>query len=201
MKNKFFIILFSCLVACLNTSLADQFKFETSEIELIDGGNSILAKNGKAISSENDLEIDAKNFEYTKNLKLLKAFNGTAFFNNENLKIDFDEMSYDQISFLLIAKGDVKIYDLKRGLFAETDIIFFNKDKKILESPTKSIIKDKSNNIFITNTFNYNLKNNILKIEDSLFQDIEKNKFEFALAYINTLSNKLYGKDVNINLK
>ena len=169
-------------------------------MELIDGGSSILAKNGKAISTENDLEIDAKNFEYTKNLKLLKAFNGTAFFKNENLKIDFDEMSYDQISFLLIAKGNVKIYDLKRELFAETDIIFFNKDKEILESPTKSVIKDKSNNIFITKTFNYNLKNNILRIKDSTFQDIEKNKFKFTLAYVNTLSNKLYGKDVNIDL-
>ena len=200
MKNKFLIILFSFIVICFNALATEQFRFETSEIELIDGGNTVLAKNGKAISTENDLEIDAKNFEYTKNLKLLKAFNGTAFFKNENLKIDFDEMSYDQISFLLVAKGNVKIYDLKRELSAETDIIFFNRDKKILESPTKSIIRDKSNNIFITQTFDYNLKNNILKIKDSTFQDIEKNRFKFALAYINTLSNKLYGKDVDIDL-
>ena len=84
MKNKFLIILFSFIVICFNALATEQFRFETSEIELIDGGNTVLAKNGKAISTENDLEIDAKNFEYTKNLKLLKAFNGTAFFKNEN---------------------------------------------------------------------------------------------------------------------
>ncbi len=180
--------------------MAEQFRFETSEMELLDGGNSIFAKNGKAFSNENDLEIDAKNFEYFKNLKLLKAFNGSAFFKNEDLRIDFDEMSYDQISFLLVAKGNVKIYDLKRELFAETEIIFFNKAEKTLESPTESIIKDKIKNKFTTKTFKYNLKNNILKIKDSTYQDIENNKFKFELAYINTLTNKLFGKDVEIDL-
>ena len=33
-------------------------------MEISDGGNVILAKNGKAVSADKDLEIEAKIFEY-----------------------------------------------------------------------------------------------------------------------------------------
>ena len=43
MRNNFFV--FFILFLTLNQfAVADQFKFETKEIEIIDGGNLILAK-------------------------------------------------------------------------------------------------------------------------------------------------------------
>ena len=58
MKNKYLIIFLFCLIFN-GHSLAEPFNFETSEIEIIEEGNTILAKNGKAISADKNLEIQA----------------------------------------------------------------------------------------------------------------------------------------------
>ena len=50
-------------------SYNNQFKFETSEIEILDNGD-LDAKNGKAISLDGNLEVQAEKFEYKK-IKIL----------------------------------------------------------------------------------------------------------------------------------
>ena len=200
MKNKFYkFLLLTFLIFC-NVSMAQTFRFETSELELIDNGKLIYAKEGRAISNENNLEIDAKNFEYNKELKLLKAFNGSAILKIEKIRIDFQEMNYDELSSVLTAKGNVKIIDLKRQLEVTSEIVFFNKKKNLIESPSSSILKDKFKNNFETKTFEYNINKNILKVKNATFKDTQNNEFYFDLAFVNTSSNKLFGKDVEINL-
>ena len=75
MKNKLFKFSLFFLIIC-NISLADQFSFETSKIEILNEGNLIIAAEGKAKSFDEDLVINAKKFEYNKNQRILKAFNG-----------------------------------------------------------------------------------------------------------------------------
>ena len=72
MKNSLIIILFSYFIL-QSLSLAENFKFETTNIEILESGNLIYATKGKATSSDGDIEIDAKNFEYNKELATLKA--------------------------------------------------------------------------------------------------------------------------------
>ena len=72
MKNKYLIIFLFILSFC-NLSAANEFKFVTSEIKILDEGNLIEAINGKAISENNEIEIQAEKFEYNKNLKILKV--------------------------------------------------------------------------------------------------------------------------------
>ena len=52
-----------------NISFAEQFIFETSKIDILEEGNLIIAEKGEAKSSDGDLIIDAKKFEYKKKLK------------------------------------------------------------------------------------------------------------------------------------
>ena len=65
MKNNFlsFFLLFFLFSHNL---LANQFIFETKEIEIVDSGNIIYAKDGTAKSSDGLLKIIAQNFEYIK---------------------------------------------------------------------------------------------------------------------------------------
>ena len=44
------------------------------------------------------------------------------------------------------------------------------------------------------------MEKDILKIENSRIQDSNNNIFKIDLAFINTKSNKLFGKDIEINL-
>ncbi len=70
-----------------NFALAEGFKFETSEIEIINDGKLINAKNGKVISEDNNLEIIAKNFKYNKELDILNAYNGIAYIKSDHLEL------------------------------------------------------------------------------------------------------------------
>ena len=69
MKSNFFKFFLAILLLC-NTSHADQFLFETSKIEILNEGDLVIAENGKAKSSDGDLEINAEKFEYKKNQSL-----------------------------------------------------------------------------------------------------------------------------------
>ena len=56
MKNKLLKHILLYIFIC-NISFAEQYRFETSEIEIINEGNVIYAKNGKAVSTDGNLEI------------------------------------------------------------------------------------------------------------------------------------------------
>ena len=108
MKNNILIFFFIFLSLCKNT-FADQFLFETSKIDITEGGKYIYASNGKATSADKNLIIEAINFEYLKELQKLKAFKGNAIIKSDNLKIEFGEIEFDQINSIVTAKNEVKI--------------------------------------------------------------------------------------------
>ncbi len=199
MKNNFLIILlfFSFFYS---SSVANEFKFFTSEINILDEGNLVEAINGKAISENNEIEIQAEKFEYKKDLKILNALNGIALFKPDNIEIKFEEIQINQKSSLISTKESTTIKDLKRNLSVETKYVNYDKKNKILESKSKSLLKDKFNNSLSSESFNYDISKNILKINNSTLKDTKNNTFQIELAYINTKSNKLFGKDIEIDL-
>ena len=199
MKNKYFILIISYFFLC-KISFAEPFTFKTSEIEIKQEGNLIYATNGKAISSDNNLEISAKKFEYYKDRDFLIAFDGIAFIKNDNLEIEFKEIELDQKKNFFEAKNNVKIFQNKEKLSIQTNKLTYDLVSKTLESKTNSVLKDQFKNTFKTEFFNYDIKNNILKIQNANFIDSANNKFYVELAFINTLTNKLFGKDVAIDL-
>ncbi len=184
----------------INVSNAEQFKFETSEIEISENGEFIYAKSGKAYSVDGNLEIQAERFELINKIETLKAFNGTAFFKQDNLKIEFNEINLDQLNLITNAKGNVIITDLRKNISIQTNSVFFYKRKNILESPTQSVLKDKNGNILSASTFSFNLNDDILKLKDANLKDFNKNNFQMEIAFLNTRSNQLIGKDISINL-
>ena len=200
MKNNFFTVLFIYLLS-IGISFAETFKFETSNIEIVENGELIYANKGKAISSDNNLEIQADKFEYIKKIDLLKAFNsGLALIKSENLKIEFDKMIIDQKNLIIKANGNIKVYQMEKGLIIKTSSIIYDQKNNILSSSTKSILTDSHKNIFNVDSFYYELNKDVLKIENVNFKDIENNNFNTSLAYINTKTNKLFGKNISIDL-
>ena len=94
----------------------------------------------------------------------------------------------------------MKIIDTDKELEINSKQIIFNKDQGIIQSPDDSILKDKFKNIFETKSFSYDTKKNILKIKKANFKDTENNNFFVDLAYVNIQSEKLFGKDIIVNL-
>ena len=162
MRNNFFLFFF--LFIFFNSFvLANEFKFTTSEIKILDEGNYIEAINGKAVSEDGQIEIKAKKFEYKKNLKILKAIDGIAIFKPDHIEISFEEIQIDQKNSIISTKKSTTIKDIKRNLSVETNFVNYDKKNKILESNSKSLMKDKFNNSLSSEKFYYDINKNILK--------------------------------------
>ena len=93
-----------------NIAFAESFTFKSSNIEIKDGGNFILASDGEAISADENFIIKANKFEYLKDKDLLRSFgNGTAIIRDNNLIIKFNELESNQNGSLTKLSGNIKI--------------------------------------------------------------------------------------------
>ena len=199
MKNNLYFLII-LLTFFENLSFAENYRFETSKIDIVNDENKIIATDGTAYSNDNNIEIKAKKFEYFNEIDFLKAFSGSAFIKSDNLVINFDQIELNKNNSIITASGNVKIIDTDKELEINSKRIIFNKDQGIIQSPDDSILKDKFKNIFETKSFSYDTKKNILKIKKANFKDKENNNFFVDLAYINIQSEKLFGKDIIVNL-
>ncbi|MDB3887992.1 hypothetical protein N9341_00470 [Candidatus Pelagibacter sp.] len=200
MKNNLIILFISYVFFC-SFAQAQTFKFLTKNLEILENGNLINAKDGKAFSLDGDLEINADKFEYIKDLDILKSFgSGLAIIKSKNLEIEFENAIFDQKNSTIKANGNVKINQIDKNFIIETDEITYDQKFHLIISDTKTVLKDNLQNTYIADNFLFEINKNLLKVENLNFKDIDDNTLKTQLAYINTETGKLFGKDVNINL-
>ena len=203
MKNKFFIIFFFTFLIFQNIAFGQdqQFNFETKSIEIIEKGNVIDAKNGKAISKDQNFEITANNFQYINDSKVLKI-NGNALIviKTPNLRIKFDNGLIDQKESKFEAYGKIEVKEINRNIDIKTKKIIFDYNDNILSSTSNSFINDNRGNNLVVDSFNYSINENLLKINNLNLTDKNKNNLKTSIAYINTKTNNLFGKDIFLNL-
>ena len=199
MKNNILSLIIISIFFTASLS-ANEFVFKTSEIQILENGNLTKATNGKVISKNDKIEVEAQSFEYNKKLNILKALNGLALIKEDNIQIKFDEIEIDQNNSLISTVNETIINDLDEKLLLTTKSANYYIDKKILLSESSSILRDDFGNTFSMGSFNYDKKKHILKIQDLFLKDFKNNNFKTELAFINTKSKKLFGKDVEINL-
>ena len=110
MKNNFIkltlLLIFYFILS--HKVLADEFTFNVTEIEIYDDGNLIKGLKGGKVTTKNNIEITAENFEYNKITSLLKA------------------------------QGDVKLFDNNENITIESNVIYYLKDKELIYTIGKS---------------------------------------------------------------
>jgi LPS-assembly protein len=203
MKNKMFRIFFLIFLLLQNIANAqDQlFNFKTKSIEIEENGNLINAKNGKAISKDGNFEIIADNFQYLKDSNVLKI-NGNALIiiKSPSLRIKFDKGLIDQKESKFEAYGKIEVNEINKNIGIKTEKIIFDYSNDILFSPSNSVIDDNYGNNLIVDSFNYTINKNLLKINNLNLTDKNKNNLKASIAYLNTKTNNLFGKDIFVNL-
>ena len=205
MKNKYlyFYIFYFFLLCLSNTSYSseDYFKFEAKNIEILDNGNLIKAYSGKALSNDENFEISGDNFQYFKNLEILRIKgNGSILHKKKKILVKFDEGTINKNESFFEAFGNVFIEDINAGLKIDTEKVELNYKENFLLSSTKSIINDKFNNNIITEKFKYEIQNKIIKLNNFKLTDKDNNIFELSKAYLNLNSNNFLGKDLYLEL-
>ena len=200
MKNKFFILCLLLFFILPQISKSEIFEFDVKSINIQDKGNLVLAKEGKAVSENNNIEIIAENFKYVKNLEQLEASNGNAIIKSQNLDLKFKLIKFDIKNNIITASNGIEIDDLKKSLNIQGENIVFDRGKNLLFSNTDSKIKDKYSNLINSSKFDYKINQKNLNIFEATMKDTRKNTFEIESAYIDTQSNLLIGKNIIINL-
>jgi LPS-assembly protein len=200
MKNKF--ITFILIYFVFNSlAFSQEFIFKTKKIEITENGNSINATGGKVISVDGNLEISADEFKYNKNKNILNIYgNGIIIIKSQNLEIFFNNSVIDQNNTTIQANGDVKVLDKKKKFEITSDSIFYDQNQNYIKSDTKTNIKDGYQNYYLVDKFSYEVNKNLLKVENLIYKDLQNNIIRTSLAYINTKTNRLFGKDISVNL-
>ena len=201
MKNKIIIYLLFLIISSSNlySLSANEFIFNTDEINILNKGNVINATNGTVKSIKDNIEIKAKEFEYIKNLSILNTTKGTAKSFQDKIEIKADTFQYNSNKSTIRAIGNVEIKDFKTKITIKSKNILYNSSKKFIESNTDSIIKDSLGNIFRSEGFIYDLNENTLRINNAKIQDNENNVYNIDKAFVNLKSNKLIGKNLSID--
>ena len=136
-----------------------------------------------------------------KNLKIQAIGNIEIFQIDKKLRIFSDIVYYDIENSEIKATGNVKIVDFENDLTINTKEIIYNKKRGLIKSNFRTTLEDKTKNSYSAEEFTFEVEKNILKIKNGNFQDSNNNNFKTSLAYINTKTNKLFGKDAVVNLE
>ncbi len=200
MKNKLLTLIITCFL--FNSfAFAEEFIFKTKKIEIIENGKFINASKGIVVSDDGDLQINADEFKYDKNKNILNIYgSGAISIKSQNLKIFFEESIINKNDLTIQANGNVKILDKKEDLEITSESIFYDQEKNLIKSEVKTNIKDNNQNYYLVDKFLYEINKNLIKVENLIYKDLQNNTMQTSLAYINTKTNRLFGKDVSLDL-
>ena len=151
MKNNFFnIVLTFCLFFNITTHLfSEEFKFNISEIEIMDNGNIYNGINGGTITTQDNLMIISDNFKYNKKENKVDTFgNAKIIDTNNNVTITANKISYLKNKEEVFTQGETKININNKYFIKGKNLILFRNDM-ILSSMYKTTIQDTFDNIYI----------------------------------------------------
>ena len=207
MKNrllKFFGLLTFLNIIFFNLTLAKEFSFQVSEIQITENGNQFIGNKRGLISTDDGTKIFADSFEYD-NFKNILTLNGNVEINDKknDLIINAPTILYKKNEEKIYTKGITKALISSKYTFNSKDIIFDRKDMT-LESKKKSFIVDDLTNSYEIEEFKYFLNEELLKAKNIVFENkIAKNdnnsdKFLINSGFFDLKNKKYITKDVHV---
>jgi len=201
MKNNLIITIIICIFCFPNVVWSESFIFKSKNIEILDKGNQINAYKGKAVSNDGNLEIKSDKFKYLKNTDILRSNgNGQVLIKSKKLRIKYDTAIFNQKNLNFQANGNIEISQEDRIFVIKTNKIFYDLKNNVVSSDETTKVEDTIGNTYFVDSFVYEVNKDLLKVQNLVSQDAQLNTFRTSVAFINTNSRKVFGKDIKINL-
>ena len=176
-----------------------EFIFESESLEFKDNGNTIEAKNGVKITSDNKIEITAKESYFNKLTSELFLKGDVVLIDLErDIKILSQEIIYIKNIEKILSKGKATTYLAnKYTLYSEN--LEYSMKNKIIQSKFNSTLIDKFNNEITSTNFKYTDNDKIFYSDNIELKDKDKNSYFFKQSMVSLNEEMLLAKDIEIN--
>ena len=189
MKNNFLkLIIYVLLNILIHNSLfaEEDFKFNITEIDIIENGNLILgSKGGKAVTQDG-FEIIAEKFHYNKLTNILDVYGNVKLISKEDDVIIFsDKATYLKNEEIIFTEGNSKAINEIYEITAEN--FKFEKKINVLEAKQNVKFIDKKENTIIFSDKATYLKNDEIVFTEGITKALVDSKFNFNSKNVNYL--------------
>ena len=185
----------------VNKLFSQEIDIQATDIEFINDQNLTIANNATAIVKKDGIIIKGEKVEYFKDDSFLLIKNGRILTTTKNFEIDSDIIEYKIDKSMLYLRENVKVKDNVNNLLMSSNEIDYNVKKQKIISQDSSEIIDEFNNIYKVDGFEYSISNRIIKLENLIALDKDKNSFLVDLSYLDLNKKELIAKDIAMNFK
>ena len=202
MKNKIFIIITILFqLFFINKSFSNEIDFQATDIEILNDQNLTIANNGTAIFKDDGIVIKGKKIKYFKDKSLLIINSGKISSIGKNFEINSEIIEYKINESNLNFEKNIVINDGINNLIINASKINYNLDERKIVSQDYSEIFDELNNTYKVDGFEYSIKDKIIKLNNLVAQDKDKNYFLVDLSFLDLNKKELIAKDISMNFK
>ena len=188
MKKYIICFLIACL-AQINNASSEPFNFNVTEIIVLDNGNIFKGIDGGKVTTDNNIEITADEFEHIKDINLLTA-TGNAIMNdyNNDIQITANQFEYQKNINLIKATGNVVLHDKTKDAKIYTNEIYYDKNKEEIytKGKTNSTIDEeitiKSSNVLFKRNENSLSSSNFTEVEDKQKRLYKLDSFKYFIT-------------------
>ena len=202
MKNKITIIFLTLLInlSYLNFSLAEEFIFEVTDLEILENNTVYKGNNRGKIITDTQVELVSDNFEYLKKINRVEA-NGDVQLTDikSDIIINAEKIFYLKSEEIIYTLGKTLINVAGKYIIEGYDFTLL-KNKMIISSNEKAIITDYNSNIYKLAKFEYSINEELLKGENIIIKKKNKkddsDQFFFQTGFFDLKKNEFLAKDV-----
>ena len=199
--NKFLKLLFFTIcvfVTLVFSVLSEEFIFEGEEIEILNEGKKLVSKKGVRVTTNDNVEIIADEFEYDKDKNEL-LLTGNILIENpkDKTNIKANKIKYFKSLEKIVTYGDTKI-DVNNNYTIDSNDVIILKKEGTLSSLKKTTIKDKYKNNFTSDEFMFFVKDEILKAKNVVLIDNQGNISRLNSFFGNMKNGEFHGKDLRL---
>ena len=201
MKNNksIFVLVFLFLIFFKINSLADEFKFESNEVQILEKGNLVLIENEVKILAKDNLKIEADKSEYNKNKNSLKVFGNVKVTDeNNDIIINAEKINYFKNDEIIFTEGK-SIVQLEEKYFINSTDLNLNRNLMKFSSNKKTIIDDSKGYNFILDEFDFDIKNKILIGKNVYLKDLNNNSYYLETINLNLDNYDFSGEKLYID--
>ncbi len=183
-------------------SLSDEIQIESTNLDVINNGNLVLADNVEIIIPSENIFIKSKKLKYNKVQKNLIFINEVILKDKKNkLDLKSNFLKYERDDGLIYSSGKTKL-NIKNKYNIDSNNIYYAKNLNKIHSEEETLIEDNENNFYILkNGFELNLINETIIAKKTIVLDKNNNKYIFKDLFIDLKNNQIAGKELKVEFE